>query len=142
LMPALAREGLDAHGLARLAERLRRADLTIEIAVDAAIAALGPFPERGSVTVDALQFLNLPAEVGLRLLGRAIAHLGDELPVELGKLETLYDSIRGADTRLKRTLAGALVTRARDRITIERAPPRRFRATLGGGARRNRGFTK
>jgi tRNA(Ile)-lysidine synthase len=38
LMPALAREGLDARGLARLALRLRRAEATIAVAVDAARA--------------------------------------------------------------------------------------------------------
>ncbi len=42
LMPALAREGLDAGGLARLSARLRRADATVEFAVDAARAALAP----------------------------------------------------------------------------------------------------
>ncbi len=38
LMPALAREGLDARGLARLAVRMRRAEATIEFAVHAARA--------------------------------------------------------------------------------------------------------
>ena len=144
LMPALAREGLDARGLSRLAARIRRADATIEVAVGAALEALAPgaWPERGPVSFDARQFVNLPAEVGLRLLGRAIAHAGDELPVELGKLEALYDGVRQASTRLRRTLAGALVTLERGRITIERAPARRRVARLGGRADRNKGFTK
>ncbi len=46
LMPELAREGLDARGLARLAARLRRADAAIEFAVEAARAALAPGPWR------------------------------------------------------------------------------------------------
>ena len=46
LMPALAREGLDARGLARLSARMRRADATVEFAVDAARAALAPEPWR------------------------------------------------------------------------------------------------
>ena len=46
LMPALAREGLDAGGLARLSARARRADATVEFAVDAARAALAPGPWR------------------------------------------------------------------------------------------------
>jgi tRNA(Ile)-lysidine synthase len=127
LMPALAREGLDARGLARLAARVRRAESAIEFAVAAARAALapGPWPERGPVVFNTLRFADLPAEVGLRLLGRAIAHTGDELPVELAKLETLYDSLRQANSRLRRTLAGALVTLGPDRITVERAPARR-----------------
>jgi tRNA(Ile)-lysidine synthase len=139
LMPELAREGLDARGLARFAARMRRAESTIEFVVGAARAALapGPWPERGPVSFDAERFAGLPAEVGLRLLGRAIAHTGDELPVELAKLEALYDSVRQADTRLRRTLAGALVTLGRDRITVERAPARRQ-----GREARKRGFTK
>ena len=44
LMPALAREGLDARGLMRLAVRMRRAEATIEFAVGAARAALAPGP--------------------------------------------------------------------------------------------------
>jgi tRNA(Ile)-lysidine synthase len=127
LMPALAREGLDARGLARLAARVRRAESTIEFAVAAARAALapGPWPERGPVAFDAAGFANLPAEIGLRLLGRAIARTGNELPVELSKLETLYDDVRRADSRLRRTLAGALITLGPDRLTVERAPARR-----------------
>ena len=130
LMPELAREGLDAHGLARLAARVRRAELTIEFAVAAARAALapGPWPARGPVVFDAARFADLPAEVGLRLLGRAIAHTGDELPVELAKLESLYEGVRQANSRLRRTLAGALVTLHPDHLTVERAPARRGKA--------------
>ena len=53
---------------------------------------------------------DLPAEVGLRLLGEAVAHTGDEGPVELAKLESLYEALRQARSRLRRTLAGALIT--------------------------------
>ncbi len=85
------------------------------------------------------QFAGLPAEVALRLLGRAIAHAGDEGPVELGKLEALYDGLRQAHSRLRRTLAGALITLDPDRIAVERAPARRNPAMRSG---RNRRFTK
>jgi tRNA(Ile)-lysidine synthase len=127
LMPELAREGLDARGLARLAARVRRAESTIEFAVAAARAALAPdpWPERGPVIFDATRFARLPAEVGLRLLGRAIARTGNEPPVELAKLEALYDEVRRAESRLRRTLAGALITLDPDRLTVERAPARR-----------------
>jgi tRNA(Ile)-lysidine synthase len=127
LMPALAREGLDARGLARLALRMRRAESTVEFAVDAARAALapGPWRERGPVMFEAARFASLPSEVALRLLGRAIAHTGDEGPVELAKLEALFESLRQARFRLRRTLAGALITLNGDRLTVERAPARR-----------------
>jgi tRNA(Ile)-lysidine synthase len=127
IMPVLAREGLDARGLARLAERLRRAEATVEFAVAAAGSALAskPWPKGGPVVLSYERFAALPAEVGLRLLGRAVAHAGDEGPVELGKLESLYAGLRSSPARLRRTLAGALITLGNERLTIERAPPRR-----------------
>jgi tRNA(Ile)-lysidine synthase len=140
-MPALAQEGLDARGLARLAARMRRAEATVEFAVAAARAALapGPWPERGPVGFATAQFASLPAEVALRLLGRAIAHAGNEGPVELGKLESLYDSLCRTHVRLRRTLAGALVSLDGERLTVERAPARRNPAIR---KHRNRSFTK
>jgi tRNA(Ile)-lysidine synthase len=126
LMPALAGEGLDARGFSRLAARMRRADSAIEFAVYAARAALAPaaWPRHGPVVFDAAKFRELPAEVGLRLLGRAIAHTGNEGPVELGKLEALYAAVR-QESRLRRTLAGAIVAVAGGRLSVERAPARR-----------------
>jgi tRNA(Ile)-lysidine synthase len=70
----------------------------------------------------------LPAEVALRLLGRAVARTGSEGPVELAKLESLYAAMRQSASRLRRTLAGALVTVDSDWIVIERAPARRSQA--------------
>src|SRR5262249_32943165 len=98
VMPALAREGLDARRLARLAGRLRRAEAAIEMAVDDAMAALSPWPwsDRGPIVFDVEKFFRLPAEVALRLIGRAIARAGDEGTIRLGKLETLYEALAGA----------------------------------------------
>ena len=88
----------------------------------------------GPILLDAEKFIRLPAEVALRLLGRAIVHAAGELPLRLGRLETLYDllaqssseskSMRLGHNRVRRTLAGALITLAAGRLTIERAPPR------------------
>jgi tRNA(Ile)-lysidine synthase len=130
LLPQLAGEGLDARGLARFAARMRRADATIEFAVTAARAALAPGPWRagGPVVFETSRFAALPTEVALRLLGRAIAHAGNEGPVELGKLELLYEALRTAQESVRRTLAGALVTLRADHLTVERAPPRRGKA--------------
>ncbi len=104
-----AREGLDARRLALLARRLRRAEAAIEMAVDDATAALSPEPwsDRGPIVFDAEKFVRLPAEVALRLLGRAIAHAGDEGPVELGKLETLYEALVSAQVQAKRCACAA-----------------------------------
>ena len=129
--------------LARLAARMRRAEATIEFAVAAARAALTPEPwrERGPIVFETARFDDLPAEVALRLLGRAIAHAGNEGPVELGKLEVLWEALRQARAPLRRTLAGALVTLTSDRLTVERAPPGaaqpRLRAETATAALRN-----
>ena len=70
----------------------------------------------------------LPDEFRLRLIGRAIDRVGDEGPVELGKLEALkcaLDAALMARTPFRRSLAGALVTLAGGTILVETAPPRR-----------------
>ncbi len=140
LMPVLAGEGLDAARLALLAKRLRRAEATVEFAVAVAAAAVSdaPWTNGGPILLDAEKFIRLPAEVALRLLGRAIAHAAGEPPLRLGRLEALYDvlaqsnsksdpgsrAMRRPHHRVRRTLAGALITRAGGRLNIERAPPR------------------
>jgi tRNA(Ile)-lysidine synthase len=141
LMPHLAREGLDARSLARFAARMRRAEAAIEFAVEAARAALTPgaWGADDRIVMEAARFRDLPAEVGLRLLGRAITYAGDEGPLELGKLELLYEQLSQSRSRIRRTLAGALVTLDRDRLTIERAPARRPPAAR---RTRNKWFTK
>jgi tRNA(Ile)-lysidine synthase len=129
LMPELSREGLAPRRLALLAHRVRRSEAVVEAAVEQAAAELAPqpWPVHGPVVFPAARFDRLPVEVGLRLLGRAIARTGDEGPVELGKLEALAASLAQAHAggRFRRTLAGALVTRAGERLSVERAPPRR-----------------
>jgi tRNA(Ile)-lysidine synthase len=130
LMPALAREGLEARRLAVLARRVRRSDMAIEAVVDIAAARLSvaPWVGRRPVGFDAAGFAVLPAEIALRLLGRAITQVGDEGPVELGKLESLFEALSAAKaTRFRRTLAGAMVTRVGHVLSVEPAPPRRTR---------------
>jgi tRNA(Ile)-lysidine synthase len=133
LMPLLEGEGLTAGRLATLARRMARADAAIEAAVFEAAARLapGPWPLHGAMSLAVPQFMELAAEVALRLLGRAVAAVGDEGPVELAKLEALCEALVRSPTkaRFRRSLAGAVVTLAGDRLTIERAPPRRRSAS-------------
>jgi tRNA(Ile)-lysidine synthase len=132
LMPVLAGEGLDAKRLAVLARRLRRAEAAIEFAVAVAASAVSgaAWTDGAPIRLDAEKFIRLPAEVALRLLGRAVTHAAGELPVRLARLEALYDlltqstSMRLRHNRVRRTLAGALITLAGGRLTIERAPAR------------------
>jgi tRNA(Ile)-lysidine synthase len=136
LMPLLAAEGIDAGKLTLLARRAARAEASIEAAVVSAIArvSLTQWSNSRPIMLDRRRFGDLPAEVALRLLGRAIARVGDEGPVELGKLEALFDAIQEGWARrpsrygrFRRTLAGALVTVDDDQLRVERAPARRQR---------------
>ncbi len=137
LMPELAKEGLTARRLAVLAQRLRRADRALEVAVDRAEAKFASRPSEGGIALDAAGFSRLPAEIALRLLGRAVAETGDEGPVELSKLESLNAGLKSAQNahpaRFRRTLAGALVTLDGRKISVERAPARRQTSLTTGG---------
>ena len=129
IMGTLAEEGLDAKRLAQLARRLKRAEGAIEAAVDRAMRELTvELSPSGSLCVEAMRFADLPAEIALRLLGRAVASVGDEGPVELGKLEALKCAVDHAqaagEQRFRRTLAGAVVTLTDRKLIVERAPPR------------------
>lgn len=128
LMPALAREGLTAERLVRLAQRVARIDAALSAGLDDALGRFaGALPQGGPLALTAPPFFALPEEIALRLLGQAIQHIGSEGPVELGKLEDLHaalDRARGP-ARFRRTLAGAVVTLSGTRLVIERAPPRR-----------------
>jgi tRNA(Ile)-lysidine synthase len=141
LMEGLAPEGLTTARLALLAQRMRRVEAALAKAVDQAASDLShwPWPKDGPVELDVRGFAALPAEVSLRLLGRAAAQMGNEGPVELGKLETLHAALTGAmppHGRFRRTLAGAMVTLTRDRLMVEPAPARHGRTnTLTTGRR-------
>jgi tRNA(Ile)-lysidine synthase len=133
LMGDLAREGLDAYRLSALARRLKRADAAIEVAVDRASRDLVvemAAPVR--LVMEANRFAELPAEIALRLIGRLVGGQGDEGPVELAKLEALMAALAAAQEtgkgRLRRSLAGAIVTLEPREISVERAPPRRAKA--------------
>lgn len=130
LMPLLAAEGLTAARLARLASRVARIEWTLYEDLNDALIKLapGPWPDQGPVGVKTDEFDELSPEIQLRMLERFINWVGNEGPAELGKLEALHEALRDAmidDGRFRRTLAGAVVTLAKGRITIERAPPRR-----------------
>jgi tRNA(Ile)-lysidine synthase len=137
LMPELAQEGMDARRLALLAQRLKRADAAIEAEVERAAADVAVKAPPGRIAFDALGLARLPDEIALRLLGRAIAKVGSEGPVELAKLEALKAALdtsqKSGNARFRRSLAGAIVTLAGPRIVVERAPPRRRRNLTTGG---------
>jgi len=137
VMPALAAEGMTAARLAQLANRLKRANDAIEAAVDALANVLAPAlasSDRGTgepITLTASEWAKAPTEIRLRVLGRLVAMTGEEGDVELGKLEACENAVIAhlqvrSPGRFRRTLAGASISLAGDRLTIARAPPRRL----------------
>ena len=135
LMPALAEEGGDSRSLARLASRLARANAALEVLVDGAerYLALRDRHDAARFGFEAAAFAGLPEEIRLRLLKRAIDRAGHEGSAELGKLEALLAGLDRAiadgrqQTKLKQTLAGAVISLTGGRIHVDPAPPRRRR---------------
>jgi tRNA(Ile)-lysidine synthase len=140
LMPVLAREGLTASRLALLARRVQRVeDMIFLVLAHATTHVVISKPSADVTLLRTDVFSDLPHEIAIRVLGWTIARAGGG-QVELGKLEAFHQAMHEAldvcampadvDPMLKfakfrRTLAGALVTVARDKITVEPAPPRR-----------------
>jgi len=139
IMPALAGEGLTAERLGTLARRLQRAETALRSAVAAARdqVSLKPWGEGARLEFDRMRFAALPDEIALRLLGQGIGHAGDEGPVELGKLESLFESLKAAPagSAFRRTLAGAMVTARPHTLIIEPAPRRRAEPARRKGRR-------
>jgi tRNA(Ile)-lysidine synthase len=137
LMPKLASEGLDARRLDLLARRIAQVDDAIEHAVHEVRSKI--CSGEGPIVIDLDGLAGTSYEVGQRLLGSAIARVGDEGPVELAKLEDLFEAVlvnAGYPTVFRRTLAGAMVTLSGTKLTVERAPPRRTAAKTGTSARK------
>jgi tRNA(Ile)-lysidine synthase len=143
LMPMLAREGLTVSRLALLASRVQRIEdtlLNVMAHTNARVVAVGASTDNNPVTLLHTDlFSDLPREIAIRVLGWTIKKAGGGR-VELGKLEAFYEAMHEAldayawpesvepvlkFDKFRRTLAGALVTVARDKITVEPAPPRR-----------------
>ncbi len=130
LMPALASEGLDAARLARLADRMRRADAALDAAVAGALARCRMEPVGGAVTLGFRALAAEPTEIALRALGRALAVPEGSIQLRLERLETCLSALleAAAEARpTRRTLAGRML--ALDRAgTLTIAPePRRSR---------------
>lgn len=131
LMPVLAAEGIDARNLLRLSSRLARANAALDAVADYAMRAMVAIEQKPQRwTIEARAYASLPAEIRLRTLLRAINAVGHEGPAELGKAETLADTLDRAllslpAARFKGHLAGAIVTLDRGSVSIGPAPRRR-----------------
>ncbi len=128
LMPKLAAEGLTAERLALLGRRIEKAETALAaVSYDAIQKIAARWPPDGRVSLSAGGFLELPEAIAMHVLYLAIASIGHDEPIQLGKLEELVAALRTADRsrRLRRTLAGDMVTLDGDTLSIERAPARR-----------------
>jgi tRNA(Ile)-lysidine synthase len=143
LMPLLAREGLTASRLSLVAGRIQRVEdtlLNVMAHTNAKVVAEAKSTDDSLVTqLHTDVFSDLPHELAIRVLGWTIKKAGGARP-ELGKLEAFYGAMHEALSayslpegvepvlkfeKFRRTLAGALVTVDREKITVEPAPPRR-----------------
>jgi tRNA(Ile)-lysidine synthase len=127
LIPLLTAEGFDAGRLSVLAARARQADEALAWMTAQLLAAGAPDGALASTEAVAAW----PAEIVQRALAWAIRAVGDTAPA-LGKLEVLAAAVRTAAVRgerMRRTLAGAVVTVAKGRVSVRPAPARRHPAT-------------
>ena len=133
VMPLLAAEGLDAGKLARSGPPHGAGRGAHESAVQDALTrvSLTEWSNSGPIMLDRRRFGDVPVEVALRLLGRAIARVGDEGPVELGKLEALFDAIQEGWAGRPGTKPGGCAERWRGRSS----PSRQTRSGSNGRRR-------
>ena len=122
---ALAAIGLTPAHLAVSARRLRRASEALEATARAAfVAPVVRVDPCGLVRIDLAALLSHPAEIGLRLLRRALEIAGGAAaPISLASLEELW-----ADLELGKaaawTLANAALHVADGELVVEREPGR------------------
>ena len=127
----LAREGLTAERMARLAARMARAEDVIAAAVAEAQRRIADPKRPGHL--DGRALAAAPEEIALRLLAAEIVRAGApcaaEKPLRLQRLEALWDELReaiAAGRATRRTLGQALITVDREAgVSITAAPPRR-----------------
>ncbi|KAB1074928.1 tRNA lysidine(34) synthetase TilS [Methylobacterium planeticum] len=129
LMPALAREGLSAARLVRLAERAARDEAALGAAAAQALAAALREEAPGRLGLDGAEVAALPDAVALRLLDRALDRAGGAGPRRLERLErlaleALLPALR-AGRPLRRTLRGLLIEARPDGGLSLRPAPRR-----------------
>jgi tRNA(Ile)-lysidine synthase len=131
LMPLLAAEGLTAERLARLSDRMGRADEALAEKAREALERAEPQGGEGGFSFQAHSLAEEPFEIALRLLELALIRAG--LPLEhsrLQRLEACTERLRqalSAGQGLRLTVAGAVVHLDCSGRTMIRPEPARRR---------------
>ncbi|MET0481379.1 MAG: tRNA lysidine(34) synthetase TilS [Aestuariivirgaceae bacterium] len=124
LLAMLAEAGLSGSHIALAAARLRRANEALEHQLREAEQALLAVAPEGSASLDRDGLMALPAEIRIRLLGRAIARFGGRQSApRLASLEALERWV-AASEGIARTLGGCRVVRRKARFLLGREPGR------------------
>lgn len=131
LKSSLAQQGLDSAALLRLGARAAQAEEALAWCA-ARIVASSPHArgyDDGNVSrFDASMLQTLPKEFLQRVVAAQIARLGGRQPPRLERLESAAQRLSealAAQSSLRFTLGGALITLDKTELTIEREPPRR-----------------
>lgn len=125
-LPGLGAFGLNARGLARLAQRAQDADDALALAGDRAFDDLVAFEKFGALNLDRMAFADLPRAVGVKLLSRLVAVAGGgDRPRALGVLERLHDSLSRRSGFSGASALGCRFSRRDDRLWVWREPGRR-----------------
>ncbi|MGL5137271.1 MAG: tRNA lysidine(34) synthetase TilS, partial [Beijerinckiaceae bacterium] len=129
ILEKLAPEGLTRERLTRLAVRSGEAEEALGAAAVAALAAHAIKASDCLWQWDWRGIAGNPAAIRKRALGEALLHSAAAEPLRLERLERLSDDIDAAlaaGERLRRTLAGRMITLSSDgRLSVTAAPARR-----------------
>jgi tRNA(Ile)-lysidine synthase len=135
LAPLLAAEGFGPERLAKLADRLSRADEALADAAKRAFAALRRAGRPGEVALNGRRLVLEAEEIALRVLGLALAESdAEEGAIRLARLESCLSACLAAvreGRAARRTLAGRLVSVLPDGTILIEAEPTRLRGRRG-----------
>jgi tRNA(Ile)-lysidine synthase len=129
LAPDLAKEGLDAAALGRLAVRAGRAEAALAAVAEEALARLRRRAIKNGVALMAADLADQPEEIALRILAALVREVGGAAVLRLERLERvgliLLASCK-AGLRHKTTLSGTVLTfDGRGTVTIVQEKERR-----------------
>ncbi len=123
--------GLDRAALLRLARRMARADEALEAETDRLEVLVSTQRDHAFYKADLSCAIEMPAEILVRLIGRAVAHVvPNRIHFRLDRLEALAKAIRSAlrsGEAHRATQGGARLVLGRDRLIVVRPEPMRRR---------------